>query len=148
MEPDLILPSILERAVPALETLTETHRTIAIIKGLGAVSMGMVSRSMYYPGAKYIAPVLELLIPGIDLVRRPQILEQVCTQILRRMTLQRLSAHPRCSKTSDSLSNLETLPISINLTGMPMLKLPCHREHLVMAHYLARLAMPVAPRLR
>jgi proteasome activator subunit 4 len=103
MEPDLILPSILERAVPALETLTETHRTVAIIKGLGAVSMGMVSRSMYYPGAKHIAPVLELLIPGIDLVRHPRILEQAWTQILRRMILQRLSAHPHCLRTLDSL---------------------------------------------
>ncbi|PVF98837.1 hypothetical protein CPB86DRAFT_757643 [Serendipita vermifera] len=67
MEPDLILPSILERAVPALETLTETQRTLAIIKGLGAVSMCMTSRSLYYPGAKHIAPILELLIPGVDL---------------------------------------------------------------------------------
>lgn len=67
MEPDLILPSILERAVSALETLTETQRTIAIIKALGAVSPGLVSRSIYYPGAKHITPVLELLIPGIDL---------------------------------------------------------------------------------
>jgi proteasome activator subunit 4 len=69
MEPDLILPSILERAVPALETLTETQRTLAIIKGIGAVSTCMTSRSLYYPGAKHIAPILELLIPGIDLVR-------------------------------------------------------------------------------
>jgi proteasome activator subunit 4 len=68
MEPDLILPSILERAVSALETLTETQRTLAIINGLGAVSMGMTSRDMYYPGAKHIMPILELLIPGIDLV--------------------------------------------------------------------------------
>ncbi|CAG8533082.1 15387_t:CDS:10, partial [Acaulospora colombiana] len=67
MEPDLILPSILERAVSALETLTETQRTLAIIKGLGAVSMCMTSRSLYYPGSKHIAPILELLIPGIDL---------------------------------------------------------------------------------
>jgi proteasome activator subunit 4 len=71
MEPDLILPSILERAVSALETLTETDRTIAIIKALGAVSVGMVSRSVYYPGAKHITPVLELLIPGIDLASSP-----------------------------------------------------------------------------
>ncbi|KAG8866672.1 hypothetical protein FRC20_007837 [Serendipita sp. 405] len=67
MEPDLILPSILERAVEALETLTETQRTLAIIKGLSAVCTGMTSRDMYYPGAKHISPVLELLIPGIDL---------------------------------------------------------------------------------
>lgn len=68
MEPDLILPSILERAVSALETLTETERTISIIGALAAVTAGLTSRSIYYPGAKHIMPVLELLIPGIDLV--------------------------------------------------------------------------------
>lgn len=28
----------------------------------------MVSRNIYYAGAKYIAEILQLLIPGIDLV--------------------------------------------------------------------------------
>ncbi|KAJ4476693.1 hypothetical protein J3R30DRAFT_3704168 [Lentinula aciculospora] len=38
MEPDLILHPILERAIPSLEALTETQRTIAVIKALGAVA--------------------------------------------------------------------------------------------------------------
>jgi hypothetical protein len=29
----------------------------------------MVSRDVYYPGAKHLIPILQLLIPGIDLVR-------------------------------------------------------------------------------
>ncbi|KAF7339921.1 Membrane protein [Mycena venus] len=67
MEPDLILHPILERAVPALETLIETQRTIAVIKALGAVAPAIVSRKVYYPGAKHLVPILQLLIPGIDL---------------------------------------------------------------------------------
>ncbi|KAJ7102239.1 hypothetical protein B0H15DRAFT_813790 [Mycena belliarum] len=67
MEPDLVLHPILERAVPALETLIETERTIAVIKALAAVAPTLVSRNVYYPGAKHIVPVLQLLIPGIDL---------------------------------------------------------------------------------
>ncbi|KAK7064490.1 membrane protein [Favolaschia claudopus] len=67
MEPDLILHPILERAVPALETLVETHRTISVIKALGAVAPAIVSRKVYYPGAKHLVPILELLLPGIDL---------------------------------------------------------------------------------
>ncbi|KAI0322289.1 hypothetical protein OF83DRAFT_1094493 [Amylostereum chailletii] len=67
MEPDLILYPILERAVPALETLTETQRTIAVIKALGAVAPALVSREVFYPGAKHLVPILQLLIPGIDL---------------------------------------------------------------------------------
>ncbi|KAF9785996.1 hypothetical protein BJ322DRAFT_1005050 [Thelephora terrestris] len=67
MEPDLILHSILERAVPSLEALVETQRTIAVIKALGAVAPAIVSREVYYAGAKHLIPILQLLIPGIDL---------------------------------------------------------------------------------
>ncbi|PSR73164.1 hypothetical protein PHLCEN_2v10976 [Hermanssonia centrifuga] len=67
LEPDLILPSILERAGPALEALVETQRTIAVIKALGAVAPAMVCRHIYYPGAKHLLPIMELLLPGIDL---------------------------------------------------------------------------------
>ncbi|KAF9073805.1 armadillo-type protein [Rhodocollybia butyracea] len=67
MEPDLILHPILERAIPSLEALTETQRTIAVIKALGAVAPAIVCRRVYYPGAKHLLPILDLLIPGIDL---------------------------------------------------------------------------------
>ena len=67
MEPDLILHPILERAIPSLETLVETQRTTAVIKALGAVALALVSRDIYYPGAKHLVPILQLLIPGIDL---------------------------------------------------------------------------------
>ncbi|KAI0336090.1 hypothetical protein GY45DRAFT_1316150 [Cubamyces sp. BRFM 1775] len=72
MEPDLVLHPILERAVPALEALVETHRTIAVIKALGAVAPAMVCRHVYYPGAKHLIPILDLLLPGIDLNDPPK----------------------------------------------------------------------------
>ncbi|TBU39582.1 hypothetical protein BD309DRAFT_1022044 [Dichomitus squalens] len=72
MEPDLILHPILERAEPALEALVETHRTTAVIKALGAVAPAMVCRDVYYPGAKHLLPILELLLPGIDLNDPPK----------------------------------------------------------------------------
>lgn len=86
MEPDLILQPILERAVPSLEALVEvfiyianwgifdiydviqTQRTIAVIKALGAVAPAIVCRDVHYAGAKHLVPLLQLLIPGIDLV--------------------------------------------------------------------------------
>jgi len=46
MESDLILHSILERAVPSLEALVETQRMIAVIKALGAVAPAIVSREV------------------------------------------------------------------------------------------------------
>lgn len=70
MEPDLILHPILERAIPSLEALVETQRTTAVIKALGAVALAFVSRDIYAPGAKHLVQILELLIPGIDLVRK------------------------------------------------------------------------------
>ena len=39
-----------------------------MIKALGAVALAIVSRQNYYPGAKYLLTILDLLIPGIDLV--------------------------------------------------------------------------------
>ncbi|GBE78103.1 hypothetical protein SCP_0109850 [Sparassis crispa] len=72
MEPDLILHPILDRAVPALEALVETQRTMAVIKALGAVAPAMVCREVYYPGAKHLIPILELLLPGIDLNDPPK----------------------------------------------------------------------------
>jgi hypothetical protein len=33
------------------------------------VAPAIVCRDVYYPGAKYLVPILQLLIPGIDLVR-------------------------------------------------------------------------------
>ncbi|KAI0359128.1 hypothetical protein OH77DRAFT_1473765 [Trametes cingulata] len=72
MEPDLILHPILERAVPALEALVETHRTTAVIKALGAIAPAMVCRHVYYPGAKHLIPILDLLLPGIDLNDPPK----------------------------------------------------------------------------
>ncbi|KAF7437108.1 hypothetical protein PC9H_003942 [Pleurotus ostreatus] len=67
MEPDLILLPILERAVPSLEALVETQRTMAIIKALGAVVPSLASRQVYYGGAKHLVNIMHLLVPGIDL---------------------------------------------------------------------------------
>ncbi|KAK7691509.1 hypothetical protein QCA50_004908 [Cerrena zonata] len=67
MEPELILHPVLERAVPSLSSLTEADRTIPITKALHAVTDSMACRKVYYPGAKHILPILELLLPGIDL---------------------------------------------------------------------------------
>ena len=46
----------------------KTQRTTAVIKALGAVAPALVCRDVYYAGAKHLLPVLELLLPGIDLV--------------------------------------------------------------------------------
>jgi proteasome activator subunit 4 len=69
MEPALLLPSIIERAVPSLEGLTETRRTTAMIRALTSVGVAIISRNVHYGGAKNLMPILDLLVPGIDAVR-------------------------------------------------------------------------------
>ncbi|GAA5854935.1 hypothetical protein JCM8547_004128 [Rhodosporidiobolus lusitaniae] len=66
LEPELVLPQVLERAYPALETLTETHRTTACITALATVSAPLINRAHYPSGAKHLLPLLELCIAGVD----------------------------------------------------------------------------------
>ncbi|KAJ3127281.1 hypothetical protein HK098_006555 [Nowakowskiella sp. JEL0407] len=67
LEPDLILPMFLERAYPALESLTETDRTISILSALSQLTFPLTRRSHFPQGAKHIVPLLQLALPGIDM---------------------------------------------------------------------------------
>lgn len=69
LEPSLIMPELLERAYNGLEVVLETHRTIAVLTMLAGVSLPLASEKLWIGGQKHIAPLLELCIPGIDLVR-------------------------------------------------------------------------------
>lgn len=70
LEPGLIMPEILERAYGGLEVVNETHRTTAVLTALAGVALPLVSEKMWVGGQKHVMPLLELCIPGIDLVRR------------------------------------------------------------------------------
>ncbi|KAJ1565665.1 hypothetical protein HK096_000529, partial [Nowakowskiella sp. JEL0078] len=67
LEPDLILPKFLDIAYPALESLTETHRTLCILSTLSNISTPLIRRSHFPQGAKHIVPLLHLALPGIDM---------------------------------------------------------------------------------
>ncbi|KAG9300251.1 hypothetical protein G9A89_011324 [Geosiphon pyriformis] len=67
LEPSLIFPGLLERVYPSLETLTETHRTTSSISALSLLAIPLFSRIHYSPGGKNLAPLLHLIIPGIDM---------------------------------------------------------------------------------
>ena len=68
LEPGLIMPEILERAYSGLELVNETHRTTAVLTALASGALPLVSEKVWLGGQKHIAPLLELCIPGIDLV--------------------------------------------------------------------------------
>jgi proteasome activator subunit 4 len=70
LEPNLVMPDLLGRAYGGLEVVNETHRTTAVLSTLSGVVLPLVSEKQWLGGQKYILPLLELSLPGIDLVRR------------------------------------------------------------------------------
>lgn len=66
LEPDLIIPAVLDRAYSSLEELETTHRTTAIITMLSALSLPLVSREIFPAGGKHLAPLLHLCLPAFD----------------------------------------------------------------------------------
>nr|XP_019049698.1 proteasome activator subunit 4 [Kwoniella bestiolae CBS 10118]OCF28628.1 proteasome activator subunit 4 [Kwoniella bestiolae CBS 10118] len=67
LEPDLIMPAMMERAVPSLQGLEETQRTPAVTYALAALSQPLSARQIWRYGGMYVADIFALLLPGIDL---------------------------------------------------------------------------------
>lgn len=68
LEPGLLMPQLLERAYGGLEVVNETHRTTAVLSMLSGVALPLVSERIWRGGQKHLVPLLELCLPGIDLV--------------------------------------------------------------------------------
>lgn len=69
LEPDLIMPELLDRAYNGLEVVNETHRTTAVLGMLASITQPLTTEGIWLGGQKHIVPLLELCVPGIDLVR-------------------------------------------------------------------------------
>ncbi|KAI8975614.1 hypothetical protein BDF20DRAFT_879640 [Mycotypha africana] len=67
LEPSIVLPGLLERIYPSLETLTETHRTSSALGILTDIALPLITRENYPAGGKHLLPLLHLAIPGIDM---------------------------------------------------------------------------------
>lgn len=70
LDPDLIMPELLERAYGGLEVVNETHRTTAVLGMLSGICVPLITERVWLGGQKHLVPLLELCIPGIDLVRQ------------------------------------------------------------------------------
>lgn len=66
LSPDFILPLFLERAYPALQTLTQTHQTVSVIECMAVVSRIFFNHAYSVEGAAHLGSMLELTLPGID----------------------------------------------------------------------------------
>eukprot|EP00842_Homolaphlyctis_polyrhiza_P006684 jgi/Hompol1/7016/HPOL_005157-RA len=67
IDPDAIIPGLLDRAFPALESLTETHRTMSCIFAIFSSSAPMISSSHYPSGGRHLSALLQLTLPGLDM---------------------------------------------------------------------------------
>jgi proteasome activator subunit 4 len=67
LEPDLIMPAMMERIVPSLQGLEETNRTPAVTYALAILAQPLASRQLWRMGGMYVADSFALLLPGIDL---------------------------------------------------------------------------------
>ncbi|KAL5009261.1 hypothetical protein ScPMuIL_014842 [Solemya velum] len=67
MRPEIIVPTLLEKMYPAMETLTEPHRLIACMNCMVSVTRPMLRAGKWYPeGPSHVLPLLNLSLPGID----------------------------------------------------------------------------------
>lgn len=109
LEPTLVMPELLERAYGGLEVVNETHRTTAVLKILSGISLPLVSEKLWRPGQKHLLPLLELCLPGIDLVCQSLPAFRTISDALDHRTIRtRLYAQHHSSLVRFSMSKLVT----------------------------------------
>ncbi|XP_072293387.1 proteasome activator complex subunit 4A isoform X1 [Eucyclogobius newberryi] len=67
MRPELVIPPVLEKTYPALETLTEPHQLTATLSCMIGVARSLVSGGRFFPeGPTHMLPLLMRALPGVD----------------------------------------------------------------------------------
>ncbi|XP_035386226.1 proteasome activator complex subunit 4A isoform X4 [Electrophorus electricus] len=67
LRPELVIPPVLERTYPALETLTEPHQLTATLSCMIAVARSLVAEGQRFPeGPTHMLPLLMRALPGVD----------------------------------------------------------------------------------
>ncbi|MEE6474286.1 hypothetical protein FKM82_010338 [Ascaphus truei] len=67
MRPELVIPPVLEKTYPALETLTEPHQLTATLSCVIGVARSLVSGGKWFPeGPTHMLPLLMRALPGVD----------------------------------------------------------------------------------
>ncbi|XP_055031264.2 proteasome activator complex subunit 4B isoform X1 [Misgurnus anguillicaudatus] len=67
MRPELVIPPVLEKTYPAMETLTEPHQLTATLSCMIGVARSLLSGGRHYPeGPAHVLPLLMRALPGVD----------------------------------------------------------------------------------
>lgn len=65
--PEIVFPQFVERVAPALDNVTEAHRTLSILGALSVVGSPLSNRHVYNDGAYHVVNFLDMALPGIDM---------------------------------------------------------------------------------
>uniref|UniRef100_A0A671QPD6 Proteasome activator complex subunit 4A n=1 Tax=Sinocyclocheilus anshuiensis TaxID=1608454 RepID=A0A671QPD6_9TELE len=67
LRPDLVIPPVLEKTYPAMETLTEPHQLTATLSCMIGVARSLVAGGQRFPeGPTHMLPLLMRALPGVD----------------------------------------------------------------------------------
>uniref|UniRef100_A0A8C1F697 Proteasome activator subunit 4b n=1 Tax=Cyprinus carpio carpio TaxID=630221 RepID=A0A8C1F697_CYPCA len=67
MRPELVIPPVLEKTYPAMETLTEPHQLTATLSCMIGMARSLLSGGRHYPeGPAHVLPLLMRALPGVD----------------------------------------------------------------------------------
>ncbi|GCB62155.1 hypothetical protein scyTo_0011429, partial [Scyliorhinus torazame] len=67
IRPELVIPPVLEKTYPALQTLTEPHQLTATLSCVIGVARSLVSGGKWFPeGPTHMLPLLMRALPGVD----------------------------------------------------------------------------------
>jgi proteasome activator subunit 4 len=67
IEPSLVVPGLLDRVYPSLESLSESHRTMASLGALYSNARALLTVKHYPEGGQHLMPLLNLILPAIDM---------------------------------------------------------------------------------
>jgi Proteasome-substrate-size regulator, mid region/Domain of unknown function (DUF3437) len=65
--PHIMIPSIMNRIMPALTAVVEAHQVISSLETLSMLVYVLTNRQLYPDGAQYVEQLLNLTLPGIDI---------------------------------------------------------------------------------
>uniref|UniRef100_A0A8C1XAY8 Proteasome activator subunit 4a n=1 Tax=Cyprinus carpio TaxID=7962 RepID=A0A8C1XAY8_CYPCA len=67
LRPELVIPPVLEKTYPAMETLTEPHQLTATLSCMISVAQSLVAGGQRFPeGPTHMLPLLMRALPGVD----------------------------------------------------------------------------------
>eukprot|EP00047_Mylnosiga_fluctuans_P011818 m.22942 g.22942 ORF g.22942 m.22942 type:complete len:1805 (-) comp3830_c0_seq1:81-5495(-) len=84
LAPSIVLPPLLAKIYPALQTVTESNQTLSALVSIAAIARPLLSRRIYPDGLEHLAQLATLCLPGVDSndLGKTQVTLQVFSELL------------------------------------------------------------------